>query len=179
MTPLSACCNICACLPFRARFRFHRGSLARFRQADLLNRLVADVDTLDHLYLRVISPLVSALVVILVVTYGLSWLDTSLALTLGTIMLLLLALLPPVFYRAGKPIGTHLTLLRSRYRTQLTTWLQGQTELTLFGAQAAFCRQLTDTEQAWLTQQQRQARLTGLSQALMLLCTGFTVTAIL
>ncbi|MCW2480165.1 heme ABC transporter ATP-binding protein/permease CydC [Candidatus Symbiopectobacterium sp. NZEC135] len=155
------------------------GGLARFRQADLLNRLVADVDTLDHLYLRVISPLVSALVVILVVTYGLSWLDTSLALTLGTIMLLLLALLPPVFYRAGKPIGTHLTLLRSRYRTQLTTWLQGQAELTVFGAQTAFRRQLADTEQAWLTQQQRQARLTGLSQALMLICTGFTVTAML
>lgn len=155
------------------------GGLARFRQADLLNRLVADVDTLDHLYLRVISPLVSALVVILVVTYGLSWLDTSLALILGTIMLLLLALLPPVFYRAGKLIGIHLTQLRSRYRTQLTTWLQGQAELTLFGAQATVRRQLADTEQAWLTQQQRQARLTGMSQALMLLCTGFTVTTIL
>lgn len=155
------------------------GGLAQFRQADLLNRLVADVDTLDHLYLRVISPLVSALMVILVVTYGLSWLDTSLALTLGTIMLLLLALLPPVFYRAGKPIGIHLTLLRSRYRTELTTWLQGQAELTLFGAQATFRRQLADTEHAWLTQQQQQARLTGLSQALMLLCTGCTITAIL
>ncbi|MCS5991693.1 hypothetical protein LNP02_24075 [Klebsiella variicola subsp. variicola] len=29
--------------------------LARFRQGELLNRVVADVDTLDHLYLRVIS----------------------------------------------------------------------------------------------------------------------------
>ena len=35
-----------------------------FRQGELLNRIVADVDTLDHLYLRVISPLVGALVVI-------------------------------------------------------------------------------------------------------------------
>ncbi|SUB72283.1 Probable ABC transporter ATP-binding protein HI_0664 [Pluralibacter gergoviae] len=43
--------------------------LARFRQGDLLNRVVADVDTLDHLYLRVISPLVGALVVIVVVTF--------------------------------------------------------------------------------------------------------------
>ncbi|MGL9733837.1 MAG: heme ABC transporter ATP-binding protein/permease CydC [Symbiopectobacterium sp.] len=154
------------------------GGLARFRQVDLLNRLVADVDTLDHLYLRVISPFISALVVILVVTYGLSWIYASLALTLGTIMLLLLAFLPPVLYRAGKPIGTHLTLLRSRYHTQLTTWLQGQAELTLFSAQTSF-RHLSDTEQTWLTQQQRQSRLTGLSQALMLLCTGVTITTIL
>ena len=49
--------------------------LARYRQGELLNRVVADVDTLDHLYLRVISPLVGAFVVIMVVTIGLSFLD--------------------------------------------------------------------------------------------------------
>lgn len=57
--------------------------IARFRQSELLNRLVADVDTLDHLYLRVISPLVAALVIIAAVTFGLSYLDLNLALTLG------------------------------------------------------------------------------------------------
>lgn len=155
------------------------GGLMRFRQADLLNRLVADVDTLDHLYLRVLSPLVSAFCVILAVTYGLSWLDPVLALALCGIMLALLALLPPLFYRAGKPVGRNLTLLRSRYRTQLMTWLLGQSELTVFGAQARFRRQLAAIEHDWLQQQQRQARLTGLSQALMLLCSGFTVTFIL
>ena len=51
------------------------GGLAQFRQAELLNRLVADVDTLDHLYLRVISPIVSAFAVILIVCYGLSFLS--------------------------------------------------------------------------------------------------------
>ncbi len=74
--------------------------LARFRQGELLNRLVADVDTLDHLYLRVISPLIGALAVIAVVTLGLSLLDVTLALTLGGIMLATLLLLPPLFYRA-------------------------------------------------------------------------------
>ncbi|VCV81006.1 hypothetical protein BANRA_05080 [Klebsiella pneumoniae] len=67
--------------------------------------MVADVDTLDHLYLRVISPLVGALVVIVVVTCGLSLLDVTLALTLGGIMLATLLVMPPLFYRAGKPAG--------------------------------------------------------------------------
>jgi ATP-binding cassette subfamily C protein CydC len=79
--------------------------LARFRQGELLNRVVADVDTLDHLYLRVISPIVGAFVVIVVVTLGLSVLDVPVALTLGGIMLLTLILLPPLFYRAGKSTG--------------------------------------------------------------------------
>ncbi len=90
--------------------------LARYRQGELLNRVVADVDTLDHLYLRVISPLVGAFVVIMVVTIGLSFLDFTLAFTLGGIMLLTLFLMPPLllltlflmpplFYRAGKSTG--------------------------------------------------------------------------
>ncbi|SUH20430.1 transport ATP-binding protein CydC [Salmonella enterica subsp. enterica] len=77
-------------------------SLARYQQGELLNRIVADVDTLDHLYLRVISPLVGAFVVIMIVTLGLSVLDVTLAITLGGIMLLTLFIMPPVFYRAGK-----------------------------------------------------------------------------
>ncbi|WP_413528416.1 heme ABC transporter ATP-binding protein/permease CydC [Rahnella inusitata] len=155
------------------------GGIARFRQADLLNRLVADVDTLDHLYLRVISPLVSALVVIVLVTFGLSFLDVKLALTLGAIMLVLMLLLPVIFYRAGKPAGRELTALRSDYRMQLTSWLQGQSELVVFGAQPRFRQQLDDIERRWMLRQQQQAKLTGLSQAMVIAAAGLTVTLML
>lgn len=153
--------------------------LARFRQGELLNRIVADVDTLDHLYLRVISPLVGALVVILVVTIGLSVLDVTLALTLGGIMLATLLLLPPLFYRAGKPTGEHITQLRGQYRQQLTSWLQGQAELMLFNASDRYRKQMEKTEQRWQEAQRRQAELTALSQALMLLIGGIAVIAML
>ncbi|WP_434642812.1 heme ABC transporter ATP-binding protein/permease CydC [Klebsiella sp. I138] len=153
--------------------------LARFRQGELLNRVVADVDTLDHLYLRVISPLVGALVVILVVTAGLSILDVTLALTLGGIMLVTLLILPPLFYRAGKPAGESITHMRGQYRQQLTAWLQGQAELLLFSASDRYRKQLEKTEQRWQDAQRRQAELTALSQALMLLIGGVAVVAML
>ncbi|SUB82982.1 Lipid A export ATP-binding/permease protein MsbA [Pragia fontium] len=153
--------------------------IARFRQAELLNRLVADVETLDHLYLRLISPLVSAIVVIVVVTFGLSWLDVTLACTLGGIMLILLFALPTIFYRAGKPIGVDLTALRSDYRGQLTSWLQGQAELVIFAALPAFRLKLDLIEQRWLERQKQQATLAGASQTLMILATGFTLVLIL
>lgn len=153
--------------------------LARFRQGELLNRLVADVDTLDHLYLRVISPLVGALVVIAVVTLGLSWLDVTLALTLGGIMLGTLLLLPPLFYRAGKPTGEALTHYRASYRQQLTAWLQGQAELTLFGASDRYRDEMEASELAWHEAQRRQAGLTALSQAVMLLISGVAVVLML
>ncbi|HHT0465022.1 heme ABC transporter ATP-binding protein/permease CydC [Raoultella planticola] len=153
--------------------------LARFRQGELLNRVVADVDTLDHLYLRVISPLIGSLVVIVVVTAGLSILDVTLALTLGGIMLVTLLVLPPLFYRAGKPAGENITQMRGQYRQQLTAWLQGQAELMLFSASDRYRKQLEKTEQRWQDAQRRQAELTALSQALMLLIGGVAVVAML
>ncbi len=153
--------------------------LARYRQGELLNRVVADVDTLDHLYLRVISPLVGAFVVIVVVTLGLSLLDVHLALVLGGIMLLTLFLLPPLFYRAGKTTGQNLTHLRGEYRQQLTAWLQGQAELTVFGASQRYRHQMENTELNWHEAQRKQSELTALSQTLMLLIGGVAVVAML
>lgn len=153
--------------------------LARFRQGELLNRVVADVDTLDHLYLRVISPLVGAFVVIVTVTLGLCVLDVPIALTLGGIMLLTLLLLPPLFYRAGKSTGESLTRLRGDYRQQLTSWLQGQAELTIFGASRRYRARMESTELSWHEAQRRQSELTALSQAVMMLIGGIAVIAML
>lgn len=153
--------------------------IARFRQGELLNRLVADVDTLDHLYLRVISPLVGALVVILVVAVGLSVLDVTLALTLGGIMFLTVLLLPPLFYRAGKGTGEALTTLRAQYRQQLTAWLIGHAELTIFNAADRYRETLDATESEWQEAQRRQAGLTALSQGVMMLISGMAVVLML
>ena len=153
--------------------------IARFRQGELLNRVVADVDTLDHLYLRVISPLAGALVVILVVAVGLSVLDVTLALTLGGIMLLTVLLLPPLFYRAGKSTGEALTALRAQYRQQLTAWLIGHAELTIFNAASRYRDALDSTESEWQEAQRRQAGLTAISQAVMMLISGMTVVLML
>ncbi|WP_039056369.1 cysteine/glutathione ABC transporter ATP-binding protein/permease CydC [Enterobacter sp. Bisph1] len=164
---------------FRKLLPLSPAGLARFRQGELLNRVVADVDTLDHLYLRVISPLVGALVVIIVVTLGLSVLDIPLALMLGGIMLVTLIILPPLFYRAGKPTGESLTALRGQYRQQLTSWLQGQAELTIFGASQRYRQQLEKTELSWHDAQRRQSDLSAVSQAVMLLISGAAVLVML
>ncbi|MBG2803395.1 heme ABC transporter ATP-binding protein/permease CydC [Proteus sp. WDL240414] len=155
------------------------GGIARFRQGELLNRLVADVETLDHLYIRVISPIIAAFVVIMTIMFGLGLIDARLANTLGGIMLTLLIVLPFVFYYAGKPIGRDLTDLRGQYRTVLTSMLQGQAELTVFGALPRFRQNLAQLEAKWLRRQAQQANLTGLSQSLMILASGLTATLIL
>lgn len=155
------------------------GATARLRRGELLNRLVADVDTLDHLYLRVISPLAGALLVTLTVSAGLCLLDPRAGLTLGAIMLAILALMPPLFYRAGKPVGEALTALRADYRLQLTAWLSGNAELTLYGAAERYRRRLEATEQRWQAQQRRRSGLGAGAQSLLLGLTGLTLTWVL
>lgn len=155
------------------------GAIAKFKQAELLNRLVADVDTLDHLYLRLLSPITSSLVAVLVVTFGLSFIDIQLALTLGSILGVLILITPIIFYQAGKSIGINLTELRSQYRYQLTSWLQGQAELAIFNALSRFRKRLDHTEQQWLTEQKRQASLTGISISFVTLTSGLTSILIL
>jgi len=155
------------------------GQLSLFRQADLLNRFVADVDTLDHLYLRVISPLTGAFVVIVVVTLGLSLIAVPLALTLGGIMLGTLVLMPALFYRLGSPAGIAIARGRARWRLQLTQWLSAQAELTLYGASQQWRRQLDADEQRWQQAQRQQQHLQAAAQSLLLLISGVTVTLLL
>ncbi|TPV40691.1 cysteine/glutathione ABC transporter ATP-binding protein/permease CydC [Pantoea deleyi] len=155
------------------------GQLSLFRQADLLNRFVADVDTLDHLYLRVISPLTGAFVVIVVVTLGLSLIAVPLALTLGGIMLGTLVLMPALFYRLGSPAGIAIARGRARWRLQLTQWLSAQAELTLYGASQQWRRQLDADEQRWQQAQRQQQHLQAAAQSLLLLINGVTVTLLL
>lgn len=155
------------------------GQLAQFRQGELLNRFVSDVDTLDHLYLRVLSPLAGAFVVIVVVTLGLSWYDVTLALTLGGLMMATLLIVPPLFYRLGQPAGQAITRRRAIWRLQLTRWLEGQAELRIFGAETRWRHQLDQGEALWQQAQQQQHRLVALAQSLMILLSGIAVCAML
>lgn len=65
-----------------------------------------------------------------------------------------------------------MTQLRGQYRQQLTAWLQGQAELMVFNASDRYRAQMEKTELSWQEAQRRQAELTALSQALMLLIGG-------
>ena len=97
--------------------------LNRYRNSDLLNRLVSDVDTLDSLYLRLIAPFITAIFVILAMCIGLSFVNAPLALGLGASLLLLVFVIPTVFYQLGKKFGDKLVHSRALYRTQFLEFI--------------------------------------------------------
>ena len=153
--------------------------LNRYRNSDLLNRLVSDVDTLDSLYLRLIAPFITAIFVILAMCIGLSFVNAPLALGLGVSLLLLVLVIPTVFYQLGKKFGDKLVHSRALYRTQLLEFIQAQAELLLFNAEDKLKDNMAKTEANWQADQQKEANLSGFSTALSLFLNGLIIAAML
>ncbi|QYJ83030.1 heme ABC transporter ATP-binding protein/permease CydC [Shewanella aegiceratis] len=149
--------------------------LSHLRGGDLLNRLVADIDTLDHLYLRLITPLLASLLMIAALYGFLSWFDSELALTLCGVLLILWFLLPLVFYRLGHRPGIAQVESRRQYRVLLLEYLQGQAELTLFGAEKRFRAELDSAQAKLFASQSTMTAVTALSQALLILSHGLAL----
>ena len=153
--------------------------LNRYRNSDLLNRLVSDVDTLDSLYLRLIAPFITAIFVILAMCIGLSFVNAPLALGLGVSLLILVFVIPTVFYQLGKKFGDKLVHSRALYRTQFLEFIQAQAELLLFNAEDKLKDNMAKTEANWQADQQKEANLSGFSTALSLFLNGLIIAAML
>ncbi|MFQ0997097.1 heme ABC transporter ATP-binding protein/permease CydC [Gilliamella sp. CG25] len=166
-------------LAFRKLLPLSANQLAQYQKADLLNRFIVDIDALDHLYLKLFSPIVTALIMIAILFIGLSYINLPIALIITIILTLTLLTVPVIFYYAGKQLGETLAKQQSDYRSQLISYLQGQAELTLFNAQAKYRDKLDELESQWLSNQQRQSTLMALSSALILLISGFLTLLVL
>ncbi|MBI0037070.1 cysteine/glutathione ABC transporter ATP-binding protein/permease CydC [Gilliamella sp. B14384H2] len=166
-------------LAFRKILPLSANQLAQYQKADLLNRFIVDIDALDHLYLKLFSPIVTALVMILLLFVGLSYINLPIALIITIVLTITLLAIPVIFYHAGKQLGETLAKQQSEYRALLINYLQGQAELTLFNAQHRYRTKLDKLESDWLFHQQRQSTLMALSSALVVLIAGFLTLLVL
>ncbi|WMB73846.1 cysteine/glutathione ABC transporter ATP-binding protein/permease CydC [Shewanella oncorhynchi] len=147
-------------------------NLQGLRRGDMLNRLVADIDTLDHLYLRLLTPMAASLLMTGLLYLFLAWFDAKLALSLCLFLVAVWLVMPLLFYRLGHAPSRTMLETKRHYRVQLLDMLQGQAELSLFGANDRFRQKLNDAEVALFRSQSAMANITALSQAMLILSTG-------
>ncbi|OCG02310.1 heme ABC transporter ATP-binding protein/permease CydC [Gilliamella sp. wkB112] len=166
-------------LAFRKILPLSAKQLSQYQRADLLNRFIVDIDALDHLYLKLFSPIVTALIIIMLLFIGLSNINLPVALIITIVLTISLLAVPIIFYQTGKQLGITLAQQQSEYRLQLINYLQGQAELTLFTAQSRYRSKLDELESKWLHNQQRQSTLIALSSALVVLIVGFLTLLVL
>ena len=149
------------------------------RQGEILNRLVADIDTLDHLYLRLITPLFSSFFVLICLYIFVAWFDPSIALILCGSLLLLWLLLPWFFYQLGRAPGIKQVQSKRLLRVQILEFVQGLAEISLFAASERFREKISQSEAALLDSQRAMANVTAFSQAMLILCHGVIVVLVL
>ncbi|MBU1393092.1 MAG: cysteine/glutathione ABC transporter ATP-binding protein/permease CydC [Gammaproteobacteria bacterium] len=147
-------------------------NLQGLRRGDMLNRLVADIDTLDHLYLRLLTPMAASLLMTGLLYLFLAWFDAKLALSLCLFLVAIWLVMPLLFYRLGHMPSRTMLETKRHYRVLLLDMLQGQAELSLFGANDRFRQKLNEAEANLFKSQSAMANITALSQAMLILSTG-------
>lgn len=149
------------------------------RNADILNRMVWDIDAMDHIYLRLVSPMLVGILGVAFLTVFLCYFDATIGITLGSFLFLSLVTWPFIFYRLGKDNGTDLTNQGALLRVAYMDWIQGFSELCVFGADKKYRRRFHDCESQFHQKQRFNANTASLSQALLIMFNGIVIVLIL
>ena len=141
-------------------------SLGRLRAAQWLNRLTADIDTLDALYLRLLAPPLVALLGIVLVCGVIALFHLSLAVLLGGLLLTLLLALTLGMALAGLRYSASRVEQLDELRSHSIEQLQGLAELSAAGTLALHQQKLLHASQQMLDEQLILQGRIALGQAL-------------
>jgi ATP-binding cassette, subfamily C, bacterial CydC len=150
---------------FAAFTRLDVVTLERLRAAELLQRLTADIDALDNLYLRLLAPPLVALLALIAVTVLISLFVPSAGFVVGAGLLLLLALLTVATARCGAAISERLSRQGETLRVRLIEQIQGLAELSAYGSLLEHRRSLVTEEAKLLGDQRRLGRQIAVGNA--------------
>jgi ATP-binding cassette subfamily C protein CydC len=140
--------------------------LLQFRSGDLLNRIIADISSLENLYVRAVAPPLVAVLTALGVGAFLWRFDARLALVLLGIMALA-GVVAPVFIRwLGRLPGHRLVTQRAELSACLVDGVQGLADLLVFGQAQVQAGRIGAISQQVASAQMHMAFLSGLQVAL-------------
>ncbi|MGO4722861.1 MULTISPECIES: thiol reductant ABC exporter subunit CydC [unclassified Inquilinus] len=164
---------------FRAAIPLAPARLEEQRGGDLLNRMTADVDSLDAIYLRVIVPSIVAGIAVLLVGGVLLWLAPAAAAIVVVLALLVGIALPLAMRRIGATPGQAIAAATARLRTRIVEGVQGLAELKVYQADGRHAEAVLGDNETLMAAQRRMARLSGISTALSGLAGQLAALAIL
>jgi ATP-binding cassette subfamily C protein CydC len=136
--------------------------LEGYRSGDLLSRLVEDVEELENLYLRAVSPVLVAAVV-----WGLAFavlypFDPALAITVLVFLAAAGVGAPLLVWALSRGLGRRQLELRSELYSQIVEGTQGVQDLLAFGREEEQSRQIEVLNRKLARIERRQALISGL-----------------
>ncbi|HEY6542713.1 MAG TPA: thiol reductant ABC exporter subunit CydC [Ktedonobacteraceae bacterium] len=140
--------------------------LLAHRSGDMLTRLVADIEELQNFYLRVVSPLVVALVISLltfaifsIFSIGMAWVSLAFLGLAGLGV-------PCLSASLARGLGQQQVRARAELTIQVVDGLQGARDVLAFGRSHAHLESVAACNHALGQAQRHMARVTGLQMAL-------------
>lgn len=153
--------------------------LGRHHSGDLLTRVITDIDTLDNLYIRVISPTMVAAVVVALLAAFISIYDPLIAL-LGTGLLMAAGVgIPMIADQSGRSAARQLNEQTAQLRVALVDGFHGLAALLTSGAEGHHLARIDHRHRALVRSQQKMSQITGFTNALMGLFSGLAVVGTL
>jgi ATP-binding cassette subfamily C protein CydC len=142
------------------------GHLLTYRSGDMLARLVADVDELQHLYLRVVAPFIVA-IIMCVLTWCIFAMFSPLLAWVAVLFLLCAGFGVPLFVsRLTGGMGKQQLALRAAQKDCIVEGVQGIQDLLAYGQASHQSRKLSLLDASLAKLERRMATLTGLQDAL-------------
>jgi ATP-binding cassette subfamily C protein CydC len=140
--------------------------LMHYRSGDLLARSVADVETLESFYIRVLLPPTAAALAIAFACGILGLFDPLLALALLVYLLAAGVVLPLSMHRLGRRTSAALVITRAELNSMLVDEIQGSADLLVFDGERQHHGRVLTLSRQLNRLQQRMATLRGASTAL-------------
>lgn len=155
---------------------------ARFiaeRTGDLLTRLVGDVDTLEHVFVRVIGPTAGAAVLCLLTGTILGAFDGRLAVVAVSGLALAGTLVPWLAWALGRRAGADFIARRATLQALLVEGLRGMDDLVAFGRGPLHLERLGELARGLARSQVQGARASAVGSALVVLAADLTAIGVL
>jgi ATP-binding cassette, subfamily C, bacterial CydC len=149
------------------------------RSGDLLARLGADVDTLQHHYLRVVVPTITAAVVVAVTVFALTFFAPVLAVTAAAFLLLNGVGVPWLFRVLDRGRGDRYVAARSQAAGELVEYVQGMADWLVFGQEARVRERIRQRDDELMAEERRQAEWAAWQDGLSYLCAHLGMWSVL
>lgn len=154
-------------------------ALQRIGESELMTRLTADVDALDTLYLRVMTPSIVALSGVVLCGVVIGIFAPAIGVFAALMLLIAGTLGPWLAWRAGRGPSGEWQTLNARLRTRLLERLNGLSEMLLYGRWQAEVESLLEGQKARDATEYRLARQWGNAQLLTQTLMGLALTGVL
>lgn len=147
-------------------------NLYRYRSGDLLSRIVTDIDILDNLFVRVLSPTIASMVVAAALGCMLWFLSPVVAGIFFCFYLLAGIALPLLAGWISHRIGSEIQKQQAVLRSNLVEDLNGIADLKIYGASQHHSKERLAESDRLLRLQEKMAAISGASTALLSLLGG-------